>query len=77
MKAKLIFNKNNGKIIGGHIKGGNTTGEMVNILSIAIQAGLTVEDIYFMQIATHPLLTGSPIAHHINRAAGDAYYKMK
>ena len=76
MKAILIFRKDNGKLIGGHIKGGETTGEMINILSIAIQSGLTAEDLYFMQIATHPLLTGSPIAHHINRAAGDAYFKM-
>ena len=77
MKAILIFRKDNGKIIGGHIKGSNVVGEMVNIIAVAIQSGLTAEDLYLMQIATHPLLTGSPIAHHINRAAGDAYFKMK
>jgi pyruvate/2-oxoglutarate dehydrogenase complex dihydrolipoamide dehydrogenase (E3) component len=77
MKAILIFRKDNGKIVGGHIKGSNMAGEMVNIIAVAIQSGLTAEDLYFMQIATHPLLTGSPIAHHINRAAGDAYFKMK
>ncbi len=77
MKAILIFRKDNGKIIGGHILGGNSTGEMINIISTAIQAGLTAEDLYFMQVATHPLLTGSPIAYHIQRAAGDAYFKMK
>ena len=76
MKAILIFRKDNKKIIGGHILGGNTTGEMINIVSTAIQVGLTAEDLYFMQVATHPLLTGSPIAHHIIRAAGDAYYKF-
>ncbi len=77
MKAILIFRKDNGKIIGGHIIGGNSTGEMINIISTAIQAGLTSEDLYFMQVATHPLLTGSPIAYHIQRAAGDAYFKIK
>ncbi len=76
MKAILIFRKDNSKIIGGHIKGGDSTGEMINIVSTAIQAGLTAKDLYEMQIATHPLLTGSPIAHHINRAAGDAYFKL-
>ncbi len=76
MKAILIFRKDNKKIIGGHILGGITTGEMINIVSTAIQAGLTAEDLYFMQVATHPLLTGSPIAYHIQRAAGDAYYKF-
>ena len=77
MKAILIFRKDNGKIIGGHIKGGDSVGEMINIVSTAIQAGLTAADLYAMQVATHPLLTGSPIAHHINRAAGDAYFKMR
>ncbi len=77
MKAMLLFRKDNGQIIGGHIKGGDTTGEMINIISTAIQAKLTATDLYVMQVATHPLLTGSPIAHHINRAAGDAYFKMK
>ena len=77
MKAILIFRKDNGKIIGGHILGGETTGEMINIISTSIQAGLTAKDLYFMQVATHPLLTGSPIAYHIQRAAGDAYFKMK
>ena len=76
MKVILIFETETGKIIGGHLKGGDSTGEMVNIISTAIQAGLTAENLYQMQVATHPLLTGSPIAHHINRAAGDAYFKM-
>ncbi len=50
---------------------------MVNIISTAIQAGLTVDDLYFIQVATHPLLTGSPIAYHVVRAAGDAHFKFK
>jgi hypothetical protein len=50
---------------------------MINIVATAIQSGLTAEELYGMQVATHPLLTGSPIAHHINRAAGDAFFKMK
>ncbi len=75
MKAILIFRKNSGLLIGGHIKGGESTGQMVNIVATAIQARLTVEDLYNMQVATHPLLTGSPVAFHINKAAEDAYIK--
>ncbi len=77
MKTILYFNKKDKKIIGGHVLGGDTAAEMVNIISTAIQAGLTVEDLYFMQVATHPLLTGSPLAYHVIRAAGDAYFKFK
>ncbi len=77
MKVVLLFNKQNKRIIGGHVLGGDTTAEMVNIISVAIQTGLKVEDLYFIQIATHPLLTGSPIAYHVVRAAGDAFFKFR
>lgn len=76
MKAILIFKKSDRTIIGGHIKGGLTTGEMINIISTAIQAKLTVDDIYHLQVATHPLLTGSPIAYHILKAAENAYLQF-
>ncbi len=76
MKTILLFNKKDKKVIGGHVLGGDTAAEMANIISTAIQAGLTVEDLSFMQVATHPLLTGSPIAYHIIRAAQDAYFKF-
>ncbi len=77
MKTILYFNKKDKKLIGGHVLGGDTAAEMVNIISTAIQAGYTVDDLYFMQVATHPLLTGSPIGYHVIRAAGDAYFKFK
>ncbi len=77
MKVILLFNKQDKTIIGGHVLGGDTAAEMVNIISTAIQAKLKVEDLYFMQVATHPLLTGSPIAYHVVRAAGDAFFKFK
>ncbi len=77
MKAILIFDKKDKTIIGGHVMGGDSAGEMINIISTAIQAKLKVEDLYFMQVGTHPLLTGSPIAYHVVRAAGDAFFKFR
>ncbi len=72
MKAKLLFRKEDGKIIGGHIRGGEAAADMVNVIAAAIQAGQTAENLATMQYATHPLLTASPLAYHIMLAAENA-----
>jgi len=69
MKAKLLFRKDNGKIIGGHIIGGESAADMVNAIAVAIQTGATAEELATMQYATHPLLTASPLFYHIMLAA--------
>ena len=76
MKIKLIFSSYSGVVLGGQISGGDSVGEMINILSIAIQQGMTAADLNTFQTATHPLLTASPIAYPINAAAMDAIGKM-
>lgn len=73
----LIFVKTSGVLIGAQISGGESVGEMINILSLAIQKGLTANELNTFQVATHPLLTASPIAYPINAAALDALIKMK
>lgn len=72
MKAKLLFRKDNGKIVGGHIRGGEAVADMVNIISVAIQSGSTAEELATMQYATHPLLTASPLVYHVMLAAENA-----
>ena len=72
MKAKLLFRKDNGKIIGGHISGGEAAADMVNIIAVAIQNALTAEELATMQYATHPMLTASPLFYHIMLAAENA-----
>ncbi|BBO85230.1 pyridine nucleotide-disulfide oxidoreductase [Desulfosarcina ovata subsp. sediminis] len=76
MKAKLLFNGDTGKIIGGHVRGGQSTADMVNILATAIQSGLTAEDLATMQYATHPLMTASPMRYHVMWAAENATIKL-
>jgi len=39
---------------------GKSAGELINILGMAIQQGMTAIDIVTMQFGTHPLLTASP-----------------
>ncbi len=73
---KLIFSNYSGVIMGGQISGGDSVGEMINVISIAVQQGMTAADLNTFQAATHPLLTASPIAYPINAAAMDAIGKI-
>jgi NADH oxidase (H2O2-forming) len=72
MKAKLLVREDDGRIIGGHIRGGEATADMVNIVATAIQSGLTADQLATMQFATHPLLTASPLFYHVMLAAENA-----
>jgi len=76
LELTLIFVKTSGVLIGAQISGGESVGEMINILSLAIQKGLTANELNTFQVATHPILTASPIAYPINAAALDALIKI-
>ena len=76
LSVELVVMKNSGAIIGGTISGGVSVGELVNALGIAIQTKTTVQSLSMMQVATHPLLTSSPVAHPLIKAAEMAYLKL-
>jgi NADPH-dependent 2,4-dienoyl-CoA reductase/sulfur reductase-like enzyme len=75
VEIKLIFIRTSGVIIGAQIIGGDSAGEMINVLSLAIQKGMTANELNTFQVATHPLITASPIVYPINAAALDAMTK--
>ncbi len=68
-KVKMLFRTQDGVLIGGHVCGGEAAAEMANVMAVAIQAGLTAEDLATMQYATHPLLTAAPSSYQIMLAA--------
>lgn len=70
--VKLIFSKCSGIILGAQAAGGDSVGEIINILSLAIQKGITATELNTFQVATHPLISASPIAYPINAAAMNA-----
>lgn len=70
--TKLIFSKCSGIILGAQVSGGDSVGEMINILSLAIQKGITATELNTFQVATHPLISASPIAYPINSASMNA-----
>ena len=75
--VKLIAAKNGGQIIGGQIVGGNETGEMINIIGLMIETGLTVYKARSMQVATQPMLTAAPTNYPIVMAAIMAIKKIE
>jgi len=68
-KAKVIFSKDTGVILGGSISGGKSVGEMINVLSACIMHRMTADDMVKFQMGTHPALTSSPIMYPIVNAA--------
>jgi len=74
---KLIVSKDSNVIIGGEVIGGKSTGELVNLIGLAIQNRMTVVDILTAQIGTHPLLTAPPTTYPLIKAAEMAAKKLR
>lgn len=72
LTVKLVVSPKNGAIIGGEILGGKPVGEMINIISLAIQKAVTVYELISFQVGTHPLLTTAPTQYLLIKAAEDA-----
>ncbi len=76
-KLKLVFEKNTGVLLGGQVRGNESAGEMINIVSACIQKKMLAEDIATFQMGTHPALTASPIAYHLVNAAEIAIARIR
>jgi NADH oxidase (H2O2-forming) len=76
LTVKLYASPVDGSILGGEAWGGKSVGEIINIISLAIQKSITVFELISYQVGTHPLLTSSPVNNPIIRAAEDIVYKI-
>jgi len=77
VRVKLVFSKKTKILLGGQILGGDSVGEMINILSTGIQKKFTINEIESLQIATHPKLTPPPTTYPIINAAQNALQHLK
>ncbi len=77
MWVRLVFNKVNGELVGGCVRGGPSAGELINTVSACIQNRMSATDIATFQIGTHPAVTASPIAYQLVNAAEMALKSMK
>ena len=75
--VKLIAARNSGVIIGGEVIGGLSAGELTNVIGMIIQNRMTVNSLLITQIGTHPLLTASPAAYPLIKAAEIIDRKMR
>lgn len=75
--VSLIVSPVSGLIIGGEVAGGKSAGELINVIGLAIQKGVTAQELISYQIGTHPLLTAAPTKYVLIKAAEDALVKMK
>lgn len=75
LHIKLIFSRYSHTLLGAQMFGGDSVGELVNMLSVMILNKMTDMDIDNLQIGTHPLLSASPIAYPVINASVDAIKK--
>lgn len=76
LTVKLYASPVDGSILGGEAWGGKSAGEIINIISLAIQKSISVFELISFQVGTHPLLTASPVNNPIIRAAEEIVYKI-
>jgi NADPH-dependent 2,4-dienoyl-CoA reductase/sulfur reductase-like enzyme len=74
--VKLVSNKTSGLILGGEVIGGVSAGELTNVLGFVIQNKMTITDLLCSQIGTQPMLTASPAAYPLIKAAEMISRKM-
>ena len=74
--VKLLFSTYSHHLMGAQIMGGDSVGEMINMVSVMILNKMTDMDIHTLQIGTHPLLTSSPVVYPVINATIDAIKKM-
>lgn len=75
--VKLIVAADCGMIIGGEVFGGSSVGELTNSIGFLIQNHVNIKSLLTAQIGTHPLLTGSPAAYPLIKAAEVVAKKMR
>ncbi|MBO8160513.1 MAG: FAD-dependent oxidoreductase [Thermosipho sp. (in: Bacteria)] len=71
--VKLIVSKESDVVIGGEVVGGDTAGELINVIGMAIQNNVSITELFISQIGTHPLLTSAPTAYPLIKAAQNVF----
>ncbi len=72
LRVKLVFSRQSGILLGGQVAGGESAGEILNMLSLAIQKSSSLTELETLQVATHPKLTAAPTIYPVIMAAQQA-----
>jgi len=75
--VKLVVTRDCGTVIGGEVIGGLSAGELTNVIGFIIQNRMSVSSVLTSQIGTQPLLTASPAAYPLIKAAEMAVKRLR
>ncbi len=75
--VKMVFSKESGLLLGAQMAGSKSVGELINVIGLGLQKGVTATDLITMQIGTHPLLTAAPTKYPLVLAAESALMKLR
>ncbi|HOZ22426.1 MAG TPA: FAD-dependent oxidoreductase [bacterium] len=74
--VKLLFSRFSGTLLGGQAYGGDSVGELINTIALAVQNKMSMVDLDTIQFGTHPLLTAAPTTYPLIVCASDALKKV-
>ena len=74
--VKLIFDRQDGRILGGEVRGDEAVGEMVNAIGMAVKQKMTAYTLMSNQYATHPLLTTGPSGYPLLKLSVEACMRL-
>jgi NADH oxidase (H2O2-forming) len=72
IQVKLIFSENSLTLLGGQVAGAQESGEVINLIALALQNRMTATQLETLQVATHPLRTSAPTVYPLVTATMQA-----
>lgn len=77
VRLKLIADRATGRILGGQVSGGAPVADKVDLLTMAVQNGLTLEDAAMFSYSSQPYQSFFPADNLLVAAAQDAKKKLR
>jgi len=77
VKVKLVFENNTKRIVGGQVIGAEAVAERIDIITLAIQHGMTVSELSSLSYCAHPWQTFFPARNAVVSAATEAFLKTE
>lgn len=77
VRLKLVANRTNGKILGGQVSGGAPVAEKVDLVTMAVQNEMTLEEAAMFSYSSQPYQSFFPADNLLVAAAQDAKKKLQ
>lgn len=77
VRVKLVFGKEDGRLLGGQVVGGEAVAERIDTLTIALKSGWKIQDLMSFDYSSQPWQTFFPAANAIVLAAEEAWARKQ